>query len=87
MTLPMEILEDYPVVINHIKDALKRSRGNSIKDTMKTQDDDEIFSNKERSETLYSKSSYDFKINFEDFEIVSIIGKGTFGKVYLVLCQ
>lgn len=41
-----------------------------------------------RGETLYSRQSGDGEKNpaycFEDFKIVHLIGKGTFGKVYLV---
>ena len=38
---------------------------------------------KDRSSTLFSKSEIDV-VTFEDFNIKSIVGKGTFGKVYLV---
>lgn len=38
----------------------------------------------ERSRSLYCRSSECELVNLEDFQLVSILGKGSFGKVYLV---
>lgn len=38
----------------------------------------------ESCQTLYRKTITDYKVSFDDFKILSIVGKGTFGKVYLV---
>ena len=40
----------------------------------------EFYDHKERSSTLYSRTSLEL-YTFEDFQLKSIIGKGTFGKV------
>lgn len=34
--------------------------------------------------TLFRRSDTDKNVKFDDFKIISIVGKGTFGKVYLV---
>lgn len=39
---------------------------------------------RERSSTLFSRTSVEM-VNFEDFRIIKIIGRGTFGKVRLFL--
>lgn len=46
-------------------------------------DDKDLLNRAERSETLYTRTVSEV-ISFDDFEIKKIIGKGTFGKVYLV---
>ena len=49
-------------------------------------DDDDDIAN-EKSQTLYSRQSESGEIEkfvFEDYKIVKLIGRGTFGKVYLV---
>ena len=46
-------------------------------------DDKDLMDKRERSETLFSRTSSEV-VSFDDFEIKKIIGKGTFGKVYLV---
>jgi hypothetical protein len=43
-------------------------------------DDKDLMDKRERSETLYSRTSSEI-VSFDDFEIKKIIGKGTFGKV------
>lgn len=44
---------------------------------------DEIQKESLNSSVLYSRDSL-IRASFEDFELLSIIGRGTFGKVYLV---
>lgn len=39
-----------------------------------------------KSVTLYSKMEESEIINFEHFKVINPIGKGTFGKVFLVHC-
>lgn len=64
----------------------------SIKNSIhtKTDDDDsdggDIMGEQsgERSRSLYCRSSECEYVNLEDFQLVSILGKGSFGKVYLV---
>ena len=69
-------------IIIHRGNAYKSSR-NSI--TM-IEDADEIInkSNGERSMSLFCKSVEFETINLEDFQLISVIGRGNFGKVYLV---
>lgn len=38
----------------------------------------------EKDKLMWSKDKRHSSINFKDFELLSIIGKGTFGKIYLV---
>ena len=68
-----------------------RHRGKAIK-TMKSSSslhkggddsDSDEFNSKtgERSRSLYCRSSEGEKVNLEDFQLVSIAGKGSFGKV------
>jgi serine/threonine protein kinase len=46
--------------------------------------DDVIGTSKERTTSLYCKSSELEQINLEDFQLLNVIGRGNFGKVYLV---
>lgn len=47
-------------------------------------DSDEFNSkSQERSRSLYCRSSEGEMVNLEDFQLVSIAGKGSFGKVYI----
>lgn len=63
--------------IEHKKLAMRRkSSVNKMRDEMEADTADS-------SVTLYNKES-DRPITFEDFKIIRLIGKGTFGKVYLV---
>jgi hypothetical protein len=40
----------------------------------------------EKTASIYCRSSDCEEVRLEDFELISIIGKGNFGKVYLVFC-
>ncbi len=56
---------------------------NSVFDNKDDEDSDEEILNtsQERSKSLYCRSSDGDEVNFEDFQLVSIVGKGSFGKV------
>jgi serine/threonine protein kinase len=41
---------------------------------------------REKTASIYCRSSDCEEVKLEDFELISIIGKGNFGKVYLVFC-
>lgn len=47
------------------------------------EDDDDVINTKEKASTLYQKSSGSEK-TMEEFIVLKLLGKGTFGKVYLV---
>lgn len=74
MTEPMEILDNYTHNMEHRSRAYSHHRTNSA-----VEEGDSIYQ-EARSSILFSKSMADCCI-FEDFKIVHIIGKGTFGKV------
>ena len=48
---------------------------------------DAIYEAKSRSSTLYSHKSEVEKTKLEDFQTIRIVGKGSYGKVYLVKNQ
>jgi len=52
--------------------------------TIAEDSDDVIGSSLERTASLYCKSSELEKISLEDFQLLNVIGRGNFGKVYLV---
>lgn len=65
-----------------------RQRGKAyraLKNSQNSKDDDsDDFTNAhtmERSQSLYCRSSDGETVNLEDFQLVSILGKGSFGKV------
>lgn len=85
MTEPLEILDNYTKMVEERKetsDAYAKFKMTNRSDSYGgIAENDEIFSS-ERSSTIYTKSSAETnKISFDDFQIISIIGKGTFGKV------
>mmetsp|Transcript_32609 Transcript_32609/g.24090 ORF Transcript_32609/g.24090 Transcript_32609/m.24090 type:complete len:197 (+) Transcript_32609:458-1048(+) len=71
-----EILEDY--LFEEEKEVPE-----TIKVRTVVEEDDDVFS-KERSSTIYSNHSGSLHAQLEDFKVISIIGRGSFGKVYLV---
>lgn len=76
--LIMETQESYTSNMEHRSKAIGESRSSSTADY-----DFDLEKYREgRSSTLYSKSSIG-SASYEDFEIKSILGKGTFGKVNL----
>jgi serine/threonine protein kinase len=44
----------------------------------------DIINRESRTSTIYCKQGVDIHATLEDFEIIKVIGKGTFGKVFLV---
>ncbi len=77
------ILENYTSIMEERKEAMVAYTKAKSKQSLTSQvaDNDEVFGS-ERSSTIYTKSSADTtKVSFEDLQIISIIGKGTFGKV------
>ena len=45
---------------------------------------DIIGGSREKSHSIYIRNQEEEHINLEDFHLVSVIGRGNFGKVYLV---
>jgi len=50
-------------------------------------EDEEMADTSIKSVTLYSKMEDEEIIKFEHFKVINPIGKGTFGRVFLVHCQ
>jgi hypothetical protein len=87
MTEALEILDNYTNMVEERKEtqaAYTKFKMTNRSDSIEgITENDEVFSS-ERSSTIYTKSSAEtIKITFDDFQIISIIGKGTFGKVSL----
>jgi hypothetical protein len=74
-------------MIEHRKSAFSNSSGaarnNSYGDDKATDDDGSFGDQKENLAPLFKRTTQT-DANFNDFQIVSMIGKGTFGKVYLI---
>jgi len=68
--------------MKHRQDAIQKGFTAVMKD-----DEDFISQNRQRAESLFQKESNKDILFFEDFQIIKLIGKGTFGKVYLVKNQ
>ena len=71
----LDVLESYAFDMEHRKEAFSMSKRSDF--------DREEFgerNERERSSTLFSRTSVEL-VNFEDFRIIKIIGRGTFGKV------
>ena len=62
------------------RDSVKNLDINLLEDEKGFDSDDLI---EDESSLLYSSSKYESKINLDDFDIINILGKGAFGKVYL----
>lgn len=80
MTTPheeLDMLETYAFDMEHRKEAFSLSKRSDF-------GGEEFGSGNERdrSSTLFSRTSIE-SVNFEDFRIIKIIGRGTFGKVRL----
>ena len=89
MTEPLEILDNYTKMVEERKET--QAAYTKFKMTNRSDsyggitENDEVFSS-ERSSTMYTKSSAETnKFTFDDFQIISIIGKGTFGKVRYII--
>jgi len=83
--------------LDHRNEALQHNT-NSVKLSKlpvnhKLSHDDEGFEDEEmadtsiKSVTVFSKMDDEEMVRFADFKVVNPVGKGTFGKVYLVRCQ
>lgn len=72
----LDILETYKFDMEHRKQAFSLSKRSDF-DREEFEDN---FNERDRSSTLFSRTSIDV-VNFEDFKIIKIIGRGTFGKV------
>ena len=72
-------METYAFDMEHRKEAFSMSKRSDF--------DREEFGDRnerERSSTLFSRTSVEM-VNFEDFRIIKIIGRGTFGKVCIII--
>lgn len=74
----VEITDELEQNINHRGNAYMATRTSGMID-----DRDDIigYKGREQSNSLYCRSSECEKFNLEDFQLVSIIGRGNFGKV------
>lgn len=78
----VEVMDDYESIINHRGKAYALSRQNS-KISEKISDDQEsvMGSTQEEYKSLYCRSSVGLQVGLDDFQLITIIGKGNFGKV------
>eukprot|EP00347_Sterkiella_histriomuscorum_P024519 403330825 len=76
---PLEIMDNYT------KNLERRSRAYSNRGSQYGKPNQEVPQNEDgECQTVFQRSNSDGEVNFDDFRILSIVGKGTFGKVYLV---
>lgn len=74
------ITDDFENNINH------RGRAYMAKNSVAIlEDSDDVMGDsREKTTALFCRSSECEKVNLEDFQLMSVIGRGNFGKVYLV---
>lgn len=73
----LDVLETYQFDMEHRKEAFSISKRS---DYDREEFEDMRGQERNRSSTLFSRTSIEL-VNFEDFRIIKIIGRGTFGKV------
>lgn len=69
--------DEFSKNIQHKRDAMARASSYIM-----TDENDDFNQSRERSVSLFQREKEVY--NFEDYKIVNLIGRGTFGKVYLV---
>lgn len=78
----LDVLETYKFDMEHRKEAFSLSKRSEFDRELFYDHDMRMHEPRERSSTLFSRTSVEM-VNFEDFRIIKIIGRGTFGKVSL----
>ena len=82
--------DEYDAIYNHRVSAKKQSIASLLDfKTFNKLNDSSYISSSEiesggKSEILYCRSSEKDKMSLEEFQMISMVGRGTFGKVFLV---
>lgn len=86
----VEMTEELEENIRHRGKAYMTIKNSILSKTLTSDEDSDDIANPssskpgERSRSLYCRSSECEMVTLEEFQLISILGKGSFGKVYLV---